>query len=98
MALRRDEDGDLPNAETETNRLAVASLVLGLAGVVLCLGPIAGIPAVACGLQAFREFRRYPGAFAGRGMAYAGVVLGCAAVVAFVVLAVAWLGLRSELT
>ena len=90
MAFRRGEDGDLPNSDIETSRLAVASLVLGLGGVLLFLGPIGGIPAVCCGAAALRQMRRYPGAFAGRGMAIAGIALGCAAILLSLIAVILW--------
>jgi len=87
---RQSRDGKIPNPDVETNRLAVASLVLGLSAVLLFLGPVSGVPAVCCGVAALRQFRRYPGAFTGRGMATAGIVLGCAATVLALAAAVIW--------
>ncbi len=55
--------------------LATSSLILGLLGS-LCLGPIAGIPAVILGHLALRRARRDPAAHGGKGVAIAGLTLG----------------------
>jgi Domain of unknown function (DUF4190) len=99
VASRQDGDGGLPaDPETETSRLAVASLVLGLGGVLLFLGPVAGIPAVCCGAAALRQIRRYPGAFTGRGMAAAGIALGCAAIALSLAAMIVWRWAAKEWT
>ena len=56
--------------------LALASLILGITSIVLCLGPLTGIPAVICGHMAQARIRRSAGAMSGGGMAIAGLVLG----------------------
>ena len=56
--------------------LALASCLLGIAGIVLCLGPIAGIPAVICGHAARSRIRRSAGVLSGNGLAVAGLVTG----------------------
>jgi competence protein ComGC len=56
--------------------LALASLILGLAGIFLCLGPLAGIPAIICGHKAHGQIRRSGGALEGLGLATAGLVTG----------------------
>lgn len=61
--------------------LAVASLVLGLVGIVLCLGPLAGIPAVICGHMAHSQIRKSGGTIGGDGMATAGLVTGYISIV-----------------
>ena len=64
--------------------LAIASLVLGIAGFVLCLGPIAGIPAVICGHMAQSKIRKSGGALTGDGIALAGLITGyCSFVMIF---------------
>jgi hypothetical protein len=55
--------------------LAITSLVLGIVGN-LCLGPIAGIPAVIAGHVALGRARRLPAVYGGAGLAIAGLVLG----------------------
>jgi hypothetical protein len=54
--------------------LATWSLVLGLLGL-LCLGMIAGIPAIVCGHLALSNMNRNP-VLQGRGSATAGLILG----------------------
>ena len=56
--------------------LAIASLVLGIAGFVLCLGPITGIPAVICGHMAQSKIRKSGGMLTGDGIALAGLITG----------------------
>jgi len=55
---------------------ALASLVLGIASFVVCLGPLAAIPAVICGHIGFRRIKRARGTLKGEGLAIAGLVLG----------------------
>jgi len=55
--------------------LAIASLVCGIASV-LCLGILAGIPAVICGHIAYSKINRAAGLLTGQGMAIAGLVMG----------------------
>ena len=57
---------------TSTNRLAVASLVLGL----VWLAGLASVPALVLGYRAKRAIARSGGTQRGRGMATAGIVLG----------------------
>lgn len=56
--------------------LSVASLVLGIASLALCLGPLAGIPAVICGHMALSRIKAEPKKFQGHGMALAGTITG----------------------
>jgi competence protein ComGC len=57
--------------------LAITSFVLGILSVVLlCLGPLLGIPAIICGHIAHRRARRAPAQYGGGGFAIAGFVLG----------------------
>ena len=66
--------GSLP--EGKKSGLAIASLVLGIAGIALCFGPIAGIPAVICGHVAQSKIRGSGGAISGSGLATAGLITG----------------------
>jgi len=74
-----------PEAEAvvlvKTSGLAIASLVLGISGV-LC-GCVAGIPAIICGHIALAKIKEAAGALTGRGMAIAGLVLGYLSIVIF---------------
>jgi len=63
-------------AQPQTSGLAIASMVLGIASIVLCLGPLAGIPAVIMGHKANSDIRKSGGAIQGGGMATAGLVTG----------------------
>lgn len=60
--------------------LAIASLILGILGVV-CFGPLAAIPAVITGHLAYSRARRQPLEYSGSGLAVAGLVLGYVGIV-----------------
>ena len=60
----------------QTNGMAIASLVLGIASIAMCLGPFAAIPALITGYKARTEIDRTGGVQEGRAMAVAGIVLG----------------------
>jgi hypothetical protein len=62
-------------APPRTNGMAVASLVLGLVSL-LCLGLVAGIPAIITGYIARRQIANSGGAERGDGMAVAGLITG----------------------
>jgi len=63
-----------PPATPKNNGLAIASLILGIASIVTCLGCIPGIPAIICGHMALKQIAQ-TGA-AGAGMAKAGLIMG----------------------
>ncbi len=73
---------DVPSAEPpeppqpQPCGLATASLVLGVLGIALCLGPVTGIPAVVCGHAALSRIDRSRGALTGRGQAVGGLAAG----------------------
>lgn len=56
-----------------TNGLAIASLVLGVMGLVCC---VTGLPAVICGHLAQGQIKRSNGAQSGGGLVIAGLILG----------------------
>lgn len=60
--------------QSGSESLATWSLVLGLLGL-LCLGMLAGIPAIVCGHLALSNINRNP-MLQGRGSASAGLILG----------------------
>jgi hypothetical protein len=60
----------------ENSGLALASLILGICGIVLCLGPLAGIPGVICGHMAHSRIKRSGGIMGGSGQATAGLIMG----------------------
>ncbi len=65
-----------PSSFASTNSsLAVWSLVLGILSLV-CLGLLAGIPAVICGHTAQSRIRKSAGALSGGGLALAGLITG----------------------
>src|SRR4051812_37794099 len=57
--------------------LALASLILGIASIVLFIfGPVLGVAAAICGHRARAEIRGSGGRISGRGMALAGIICG----------------------
>ena len=60
--------------------LALASLILGIAGIVLCLGPLAGIPGVICGHIAQSKIKQSGGTLSGDGLALGGLITGYIAI------------------
>ena len=59
--------------------LAVASMITGIVGLVVgtfCLGPLPGIVALALGLVALSQIKKYPDKIGGKPFAIIGVVLG----------------------
>jgi hypothetical protein len=57
-------------------KFAVASLLCGIAAIVLCLGPVTGIFAIYCGHFARRRIAQSGGTLTGAGMALGGLILG----------------------
>jgi uncharacterized protein DUF4190 len=72
--------------------LAVASMVVGIAGVVLlgCLGPIPGIVSLVLGLVALSQINKSPERYGGKPYAKAGVIIGGLTVAFYVLLAIGW--------
>lgn len=66
----------MTNGQKKTAGVAVASLICGIAGYVLCLWILAAIPAVICGHIALSRIRKSGGVLGGEGMAIAGLILG----------------------
>ena len=60
----------------KTSGLAIASIILGCVSIVLCLGPITGLPAVITGHMARSRIRASNGHESGDGLALAGLVTG----------------------
>jgi hypothetical protein len=58
-------------------------MILGIAGVLPCPGPLAGIPAVICGHLARLQIRQSGGQITGNGLAVAGVITGYLSLVLF---------------
>ena len=67
--------------ERRTCGLAVASLVLGIVGLVFfCISILPGLPAVVCGHLALSKIKRSGNTLYGRGMAIAGLCMGYIAI------------------
>jgi hypothetical protein len=63
--------------------MAVASLVLGIVGVVTCFLILPSLLAVIFGAVALNQIKKEPTLFTGRGLAVAGLVLGIVMLVVF---------------
>lgn len=73
-AMSIDPKTGLPKGEKPpASPAAVLSLVCGM---LLCLGPLTGLTAIASGVVARGQARHKPHAVGGRGMALAGILLG----------------------
>ncbi|HSM85218.1 MAG TPA: DUF4190 domain-containing protein [Candidatus Limnocylindrales bacterium] len=64
------------NMQPRTDGQAIASLVLGIASVFLCLSFVAGIPAIVLGHLSRKSIRESMGRLKGDGMALAGLIMG----------------------
>ena len=53
-----------------------AAVVALVCGILLCLGPFTGVPAIIAGVMARKAARAAPGAVGGASMALAGILLG----------------------
>lgn len=79
----------LPSEVKKNSALAIASLVLGILGVICC-SFITGVPAVICGHVARGKIKR-DASLGGESLALAGLILGYISVVIFIVgLAFSW--------
>ncbi|HYP87922.1 MAG TPA: DUF4190 domain-containing protein [Polyangiaceae bacterium] len=73
-AMTIDPKTGLPRGEKPpASPAAVLSLVCGI---LLCLGPLTGLTAIASGIVARGQAQRKPDAVGGQGMALAGILLG----------------------
>jgi hypothetical protein len=73
-AMTIDPNSGLPRGEKPPASIsAVVSLVCGI---LLCLGPFTGIPAIIAGLLGRKAAREFPQTVGGSGMATAGLLLG----------------------
>ena len=73
-AMTIDPKTGLPRGEKLP--ASTASVVALVCGILLCLGPFTGVPAIVFGLLARKAARDQPGSVGGRGMAAAGIALG----------------------
>jgi Domain of unknown function (DUF4190) len=71
--------------------LAMASMIVGLSGIVLfgCFGPVPGIVALILGISALSQINKSPDKYTGKPYATAGVIIG-ALTLAFYVLIFIW--------
>src|SRR5260221_495685 len=65
-----------PYVPARTDGKAVASLILGIVSIFLCLGIFSGIPAVILGHLSLSGIRKSMGRTQGSGMATAGLIMG----------------------
>jgi hypothetical protein len=73
-AMTIDPKTGLPRGEKlPASTAAVVSVVCGI---LLCLGPLSGVPAIVAGLLARKAAREKPESVGGGGMAAAGIALG----------------------
>jgi len=88
----------MPVASRNQN-LAVASMIVGIAGVVLmgCFGPLPGIAALVLGLVALSQINRSPEKYTGKPYAMAGVIIGGLSL-AFYILFLIWVLFASALS
>ena len=87
-AMTIDPKTGLPRGEKPP--ASTASVVALVCGILICLGPFTGIPAIVSGLLARKAAREYPNTVGGARMGMAGVVLGSVNLVCFVLLWVFW--------
>ena len=87
-----------PRSQPSSN-LALASMITGIAGLVLagCFGPFPGIVALVLGLVALSQIKKSPEKFGGKPFATAGVIIGGITVV-FYVLFILWIILNAALS
>lgn len=77
-----------PAFKQPSNGLALASMIVGIAGLAFggCLGPIPGIVALVMGLIALSQIKKSPQEYAGKPFATAGVIIGAISMVFYLLL------------
>jgi len=85
-----------PPKQSPTEGLALASMIIGIVGLLVggCLGPIPGIVALVLGLTALSQIKKSPEQVSGKSYATAGVIIGAISIV-FYLLLIIWFLLRS---
>ncbi|MEP7052218.1 MAG: DUF4190 domain-containing protein [Pseudomonadota bacterium] len=91
-AMTIDPRTGLPRGEKPPASLA--AVVALVCGILICLGPFTGIPAIIAGLLARKAAREQPHAVGGGGMAAAGIALGSVNLVLSLVLLI-WVGVAN---
>ena len=68
----------IPRTQAPSQGLATASMIVGLAGILLswCFGPVPAIVALVLGLVALSQIKKSPEKFGGKPFATAGVIIG----------------------
>jgi len=74
-AMTIDPTTGLPRGEKAP--ASMAAVIALVCGILLCLGPFTGIPAIIAGVLGRKAAREHPQTVGGRRMATAGLVLGC---------------------
>jgi hypothetical protein len=69
-----------PYAQSPTNGLATASMIVGIASM-LCFGPLPAIVAIILGLSALSQIKKNPERAGGQSQAWTGIITGCVSVV-----------------
>ena len=65
----------IPAAGGQNQTLAIVSLVLGIAGIIFCLG-VTGPPALITGIMAKKKATNNPAEYGGAGLALGGIITG----------------------
>ena len=84
-------------AQPQTNGLALASMIVGIASV-LCFGPLPAIVAIILGLSALSQIKKNPDRAGGQSQAWTGIITGGVALVihgAILILYIALIGLSA---
>ncbi len=89
----------LPRTQKPTQNLALASMITGIAGLVMagCFGPIPGVVALVLGLVALSQIKKSPEKYSGKPFATAGVIIGGVTIL-FYVLFILWVILNAALS
>lgn len=82
-AMTIDPTTGLPRGEKPP--ASTAAVVALVCGILVCLGPFTGIPAIVAGVLGRKAAREYPHSVGGRAMATAGLVLGLGNVTLFLI-------------
>jgi hypothetical protein len=82
-----------PRTPAPSQGLAMASMIVGLAGILLswCFGPVPAIVALVLGLVALSQIKKAPEKFSGKGMAITGIVVGALTIAFYVLLVIGWI-------
>lgn len=83
----------IPRTTAPNQQLAMASMIVGLAGILLswCFGPVPGVVALVLGLVALSQIKKSPEKYGGKGMAIAGVVIGSLTIAFYILLVIGWI-------